>query len=244
MKRSPTLVPGLVSSLEPRIVLSAVHPIVAEVAKSHHKATHTPSIPPTDIVGVKQETFSTGLVQTTRRTLLASGNQVTAQDVITNSDGTSETDLATGTQSNGTVTVNVNKVFSSGVTQGEVDTETAAVAFGTLQADGTVSPGSVKAGVVATTNFTKVTTQAGLGTQVIVGTSAVGRVGKQVETITNQQVTNFDGTVDQVRIVMTPGAKSTVEHVSNTVTHADGSTVTTTSTIKDLSGSVDGFAVV
>ena len=244
MKRSLTFRPAVGDLLEARLVLSSVHPVVAEAAKSHSKATQAHVPLGTEVQGVTQQTFSTGLVQTTRRTIVASGNdQATAQDLITNSDGTSETDTATGSLSNGTTTVNVTKVFSTGVTQSEVDTQTSTTTCGTLQANGTVIPGSRKAGLVATTNFTHITTQPGLGTQVIVGTSVNGRVGKLVQTITNQQVTNFDGTVDQVHIVTKQTAKPAIADVSKTVTQANGSSVTTTSTIKILSGSLDGVAI-
>lgn len=134
MKRSFTFRPVVADLLEVRVVLSSVHPVAAEATKTHHHAVSSHATLPLLVEATTKETYSTGLVQTTHRLLVTSGNGVvTGQDSITNSDGTSELDTATGSLKNGVTTVKVNKLFVPAASQTEVQTSTNSTSFGTLQ---------------------------------------------------------------------------------------------------------------
>lgn len=238
MKLSRAFRPVAVDRLENRVVLShAPHALVAQ-AKAMPRAHAAPLTNPLNGQGVVQETSSDGQV----KTISASFTQTSLFE------GTS---VRTTTYPNGTKQVETSTVASAGLlkslstgtivlpdgsTQSSSQLTTLGIAFGTIRPDGTVARG--KGGGVITTKFTQTISQIGPGTETIRGTAVEGLVHKRLTLITNEQITNFDGSTQTIRITKTATSDPSVATVVTTTTQANGASVTTTATDKVLSGSI------
>lgn len=238
MKRSIAFRPSLTDRLENRLVLSHVNPAIVAQAKTTPKAHAANLTTPLNVQGVIQETTSDGQVKTIStsftQTSLFRG---TSTRTTTYPNGTKQVETAMVASagflkslSTGTV------VLPDGSTQSTSETTTVGAAFGTIRPDGTVAKG--KGGAVITSKFTRSIFQIGPGTETIQGTSVEGLVHKKLVLITNEQITNFDGSHETVRITRTATNDPSIVTVTTTTTQANGASVTTTATDKILSGSI------
>ena len=233
MKCSRAFRPSTPDLLEGRVVLSQVFfsPVTGVVD------TNRPSHPEVRRLHQAGVTFSVvqtkladGKVLTTDSSTIPDGSAGTLTSKITHEpDGTTKTVFETATTLDGTKTFTKKITLPSGAQETETGTDVTQKSSTTIWPDGTLEIKPASAPLVSqTTTFHHVITQAGLGTETIVGTSVHGLHRNQLLTVTNQKVTHFDGSTDQVKIV-------TVNHhgsstITKTTTPASGSATTTVST--------------
>lgn len=174
-----------------------------------------------------------GLVQVTNTVSNPIGAAgVLTSAVITNPDGTVRTVYQTATSLRGVTTYSRATVLPDGSRQSEEGTEVAQATATTILPDGSLQahPGR-SGGASRTTSFQRVITREGGGTGSIVGATVAQAKPGRVVMSTTQQVTNFEGSQEQVRVFTTRrgGVTTTRETI---ILFPSGLTSTSTSTTR------------
>jgi len=237
MKRSQAFRHFALETLEGRVVLSQVFfspqtGVIAGGLPSHaelrrlHQGGVSYSVGQTRLADGKVLTTDTSVIHDDK------GGTLTSK-IIHEPDGTSKTVYETATTLHGTKTFTKAILSQNGVRQTETGTDSTEGSSTTILPDGTLQTNPASSPLVSqTTTFDHVITQQGLGTETIVGTTVSQASRGRVISVTNQDVTNFDGSKDEVKIVSVghDGSSTT----SKTTTLPGGASTTTVSTSKSL----------
>ncbi len=206
MKRSRAFRPSQPDPLEGRLVLSQVFfspatGVILGGLPSHAELGRIHRSPMT--YSVAQTKLADGKVLTTDTSTIPDGAAGTLTSKVTHEpDGSTRTVYETATVLHGTKTFTKAITLPDGVQQTETGTDVTSKSTTTILPDGTLKTNPATAPSLSrTTTFNHVITQAGLGTETIVGTSVRESSRNGTMTVTDQEVTQFDGSRDEVKIV-------------------------------------------
>ena len=239
MKRSRAFRSASLDRLEGRLVLSqllpspATDPGVESVAlqtqaarEGHGRVAYS----------VERTTAASGTAQVTNTLEVPNGGAGILTTVVTHlMDATTQTVYQTSTTSQGVTSYSRSILLPDGARQTEVGSELMQATATTIRADGTLQQHPGGKDVSQTSAFRRIITQTGLGTETILGiTVSQGKTG-QTTAVTDEQVTNFDGSQEEIKYRVTVRNGATTTRMTTLYPTGAVNVVTTTSRITSSS---------